>query len=112
MYILLKVLQKKGSLFDVDGNQIPDVRILIAMTQQRLGKMHHIWKNGSLHLNLRLRLYKSSVCSIMTYGSETWRLTAEVQRDLNGANIKMMSVITGKTQHDETSKTTRTFDLV
>ena len=71
-----------------------------------------MWKNNSLHRNLRMRLYKSSVCSVMTYGSEAWRLTDEVRRKLNGANSRMVAVITGKSQHDEASKETRTFDLV
>ena len=30
----------------------------------------HIWGNKELHKNLRMRMYKSSVCSILTYGSE------------------------------------------
>ena len=47
-----------------------DVRTRIARATQRFGKMRHIWKNKELHQNLRIRLYKSSVCSILTYGSE------------------------------------------
>ena len=65
-----------------------------------------------LHRKLRMPLYKSSVCSIMTYGSEAWRLTAEVWRTLNGANSQMVSIITGKTPHQESSKKWMTFDLV
>ena len=82
------------------------------MAQQRHGKMRHLWKAKALHRNLRLRLYISSVCSVMTYGSEAWRLTTEVQRALNGANSRMLSVITGKTQKEEASDGSRTFDLL
>ena len=82
------------------------------MATQRFDKMRHLWKNRSLHQNLRLRLYKSCVCSIMTYGSEAWRLTTEVRRRLNGANSRMMSIITGRSQHEEASADTKTFDLV
>ena len=91
---------------------MPYVQIIIARAQQRFGKMRHIWWNKELHVNLRMRLYKSSVCSILTYGSEAWYLTAAVKRALNGANAQMMSVITGKTQHQEASKKWQTFDLV
>ena len=90
---------------------MPDVRIRIAMARQRFGKMRHIWRDKELHPNLRMRLYRSSVCSILTYGSEAWHLTAEVQRALNGANSQMMSVITGRTPHQEAS-VDKTFDLV
>ena len=89
-----------------------DVKIRIASARQRFGKMRHIWADKRLHLNLRLRLYKSSVCSVMTYGSEAWQLNDEVSKALNGANSQMLSVITSKTPHEEASKDTRTFDLL
>ena len=38
-----------------------------------------MWKAGALHLRLKIRLYVSSVCSILIYGSEVWRLTSEVR---------------------------------
>ena len=85
-----------GSVFEAGGSQMPDVRKRIAMAKARFGKMRHIWTDNELHQNLRLRLYRSSVCSILTYGSEAWFLTEQVQRALNGANAQMMSVITGK----------------
>ena len=59
-----------------------------------------------------MRLYISSVCSILTYGSEAWNLTKEVRRKLNGVNSRMVSIITGKTPHEEASDGTRSFDLV
>ena len=64
-----------------------------------------------LHINLRLRLYKASVCSILTYGSEAWRLTREVSAALNGADASMVSIITGRTIRDEAAED-KTFDLV
>lgn len=59
-----------GSMFEAGGGCMTDVKIRIAAARQRFGKMRHIWADRRLHFNLRLRLYKSSVCSIMTYGSE------------------------------------------
>ena len=89
-----------------------DVRTRIAMARQRFGKMRHIWSDKVLHLNLRLRLYKACVCSIMTYGSEAWNITTAVKKALNGANAGMMSIITGKTQQQEASPKWRTYDMV
>ena len=56
-------------------------------------------------------LYKSSVCSILTYGSEAWRLTPQVCAALNGANSTMVSKITDRSIRDEASAD-KTFDLV
>ena len=54
-----------------------DVRSRIAMTRQRFSKMRQIWTDNVLHQKLRIRLYMSCVCSIMTYGSEAWNITRE-----------------------------------
>ena len=88
-----------------------DVQTRIARARQRFGKMRHIWANKVLHQNLRMRLYKSSVCSIMTYGSEAWRLTPKVRAALNGANASMVSIITGNTIREESTEG-KLFDLV
>ena len=100
-----------GATFEAGGEQMSDVKIRIARARQRFGKMRHIWGNKDLHVNLRMRLYKSSVCSIMTYGSEAWRITPEVSAALNGANSSMVSKITGKSIREEASEG-KTFDLV
>ena len=87
-----------------------DVRRRIAMATQRFGKLRNIWRDSNLHLNLRMRLYKSCICSILTYGSEAWKMTRSVAAALNGANSRMVSIITGKTIHEEASNG-KTFDL-
>ena len=89
-----------------------DVRARIAMARTRFGQLRHLWHDKCLHLNLRLRLYKSCVCSILTYGCEAWCLDVETRKAINGANASMVSVMTGKSQHQEASSKWRTFDLV
>ena len=101
-----------GSLFEAGGDNMPDVSRRIAMAKARFGKLRNLWSDNNLHLNLKLRLYRSSVCSILTYGSEAWYLTSSVTRALNGANSQMMAIITDKTQQQEASKSTQTFDLI
>ena len=101
-----------GSIFEAGGSQMADVQRRINLAVARFGKMRHIWTSPDLHLRLRMRLYISSVCSILTYGSEAWNLTREVMRKLNGANSRIVSIITGRTAHEEVSEGTRSFDLV
>ena len=48
----------------------------------------------------------------MVYGSEAWKLNTEAIRKLNGTNAQMMSVISGKTPHQEASPKWRSFDIV
>ena len=69
--------------------------------------MRHIWGNKVLHRNLRMRLYKSIVCSILTRHGLTPRICAS----LNGANTNTVSKITGRTTGEEAADGKR-FDLV
>ena len=92
-----------GSIFEAGGGCMTDIKTRAAMARQRFGKFRHIWTNKELHLNLRIRLYKSCICSTLSYGSEAWQLHAEARRTLNGVNSQMLSIITGKTPHQEAS---------
>ena len=103
------------SIYETRGVDITDVRKWIAMERTRFGQLRHLWYDKKLHYNLWLRLYKESVCSIqiysqLTYGSETWCLSAEVVCAINGANASMLSVISGKTQQQEASPKWWSFD--
>ena len=89
-----------------------DVRTRIAMTRKRFGQLRHVWQGKCLHLNLRLRLYKSCVCSILTYGSEAWSIDKETRKALNGVNASMVSVLTGKTSQQGASAKWMTFNIV
>ena len=89
-----------------------DVKARIAKATRTAGKMRNIWASKHVPLRLKIRLYKAVVCSQLTYGSEAWALSSSVIKAINGANSKMMSRITNKTIHEETSADTRTFDLV
>ena len=100
------------SPFEAGGDNMSHVSRRIAMARARLDKLGHLWSDNNLHLNLKLRLYRSNVCSILTYGSEVWYLTTTTKRELNDTNSQMMSIITDKTQNQEASKKSQTFDLV
>ena len=88
-----------------------DARVRIAMARQRFGQLRHLWYDKCLHLNLRLRLYKSCM-----YHHDLWVRGLdhyeETRRALNGAKVRVVSVITSKTLHQEASATSRTFNLV
>ena len=59
-----------------------------------------------------MRIYVVAVCSVMTYGAETWLLNGETKRALNGANSKMVSSITKRSAHDEVRSEGKTYDVV
>ena len=101
-----------GSIFQPDGDHMPDVQRRIAMAKTRAGQLRHILSSEEVSLDLRLRLYIAGCCSIMTYGAEAWLLDDEACKALNGANAYMLSHITGNNRHYEASPDTTTFNLL
>ena len=101
-----------GVTFQVDGSHIPDVKRRVAMARQRAGKLRHIWSATELSLDLKMRLYRSACCSILTYGSEAWTLDPTTCKIINGANAAMVSHITQRSIQEEATTGTRTFDLL
>ena len=61
---------------------------------------------------LKLRLYAVGICTLMTYGCESWTLTKEVCRQLNGANSLMLSRVTGNPVRQEARAATTSHDLL
>ena len=101
-----------GTIFTADAEQKYDIKTRIARAYTRCGKLRNVFDARDLQTKLKLRLYQAAVCSILTFGCETWRLTPPVMRQINGANSRMLSHLTGKTIPQEARPATCSFDLV
>ena len=101
-----------GTVFTADSKQKYDIKIRIAKAFSRCGELRNVLDSRVLPINLKLRLYQAAVCSILTYGCETWRLTPPVMRQINGANSKMLARFTGKSIPQEARSVTCSFNLV
>ena len=78
------VFKYLGSRFRADGDQLADVKARIAAATSTAGKMRSIWASKTTPMRLKMRIYKTGVCSRLTYGSEAWRLDARTCKMLNG----------------------------
>ena len=101
-----------GSAFRPDGQRSTDINHRIVRAQTRAGQLHHIWASDILSLDLKLRLYSSAVCSILTYGVEAWFLDEATCKRLNGANARMLVWITGLSIREESDPATCTFNII
>ena len=101
-----------GGVLAADANQDYDIDKRIAMVMSRCGRLRSIFDSQEIGPWLKIRLYKASVCSLLTYGCESWTLTDRVVRKLNHTNSLMLSSITGRTVQEEARSTTSSFDLV
>ncbi len=73
----------------------------IAIAWSRYAHLKRILTASRLPKVLRLRLLKVSVISTLIYGCESWKLTSQARRELNGTVSKMPSRIAGRTIADE-----------
>ena len=101
-----------GSVFAANGLHEYDIMRRIAMAMTRYGRLRHIFDSEFASLDLKLRLYRAAICSILSFGCETWALDAKTRRKLNGANSAMLARFTGKTQQQEARPATTSFNLV
>ena len=79
---------------------------------QRCGSLRHIFGSPTLALTLKLRLYVASVCSLLTYGCESWTLDEPTTRRINGANSRMLAQITRRAIRDEARPQTTSHNLI
>ena len=100
-----------GSMFGADGDQKFDVRRRIGIAMTRMGQLRQVF-SSTLPLSVKMKVYRASICSLFTYGSEAWNLDERTRAALNGANARCLSRITGRSIHEEASTRSRTFDLV
>ena len=98
-------------MFRPDGNQMTDVRRRCEMSKSRAGTLRHVWASD-LGMDLKVRLYVASCCSMLVYGSEAWLLTDEALRYINGANTYMLSHITSRMKREETTHAETAFDII
>ena len=63
-------------------------------------------------LDLKLRLYKAAVCSVLIYGCESWILTDKTRRSINNINSLLLSRITGNAPQIEARPVTTSHNLI
>ncbi len=60
----------------------------IGMGWSAFGKQNLVM-NSNLPLSLKRKVYNQCILPVLTYGSETWRLTKELERKLRSAQRGM-----------------------
>ena len=101
-----------GTIFAANASQKFDLDSRIAMAMARCGRLRPVFDSKVITLRLKLRLYEAAVCSLMTYGCETWDINVETQKRINGANSVMLARITGKSIPQEARPATTSLNLI
>ena len=57
-----------GTVFSADAKQDHDIKARVTQTYSRCGTIRHVFDAPKLSTDLKIRLYKAVICSILTYG--------------------------------------------
>ena len=84
-----KVKQFKylGSLKSTDGDCSKDVNARIAMAKRRMCELTTLWKDRSIPVALKMRLVKTLVWTVLSYGAEAWTLKARDERKITSMEM-------------------------
>jgi len=75
-----------GSVIAGDGSCDKDIRTRLGKANSTFGRLSNIWKNKSLNINIKSRLYEALVMSVLLYGAETWPMTVANMKRLEAAH--------------------------
>ena len=68
-----------GSVIDEQGGTDRDVTARIGKAREAFVMLKNIWASGGISMRTKLRIFNSSVESVLIYGCETWRTTQTIQ---------------------------------
>ena len=98
-----------GSLIQGDGEDTADVTSRMHMAQARFSALFLLWDDHRLPTTMKLRFYKTAVCSIFTHACEAWDMTQKVMKRINGFNSRSLHRITNESYHS--TATTPVYNL-
>ncbi|XP_038048237.1 uncharacterized protein LOC119722267 [Patiria miniata] len=84
-----------GNIVSSDCRSKADIQRRLGLATSALARLNTIWKERCLSRKTKLSLYNSLVLSILLYGSETWTLSAELERKLDAFDTKALRHIEG-----------------
>ena len=82
-----------GHHFVADGDSMHAVEVRLAIASARFSELRHLWKSRDLPKGLKLQLYESGVCSILTHSHEAWKLDEATCRKLRAWNGRNLAII-------------------
>ena len=79
-----------GSLISEDGRCDTEIMTRIAISKSNFGKMRNLLTNLGLSIELRVRVLKTYIWSVLLYGCESWTINATMRRKLEAAEMWML----------------------
>ena len=84
----LEIVQKFTYLGSQVSSSKADIKRRIALAWSAANKLTKIWKSD-LSKKFKIDIFRATVESVLLYGCETWTLTKDLERKLNGCYTKL-----------------------
>ena len=89
-----------GSILSNDGSILKDLMHRITKASAVVGRPSALWRKPSISRKTKMRIYYTSVGSVLLYGAETWPATQSVLSTVNISQTKHLRRIEGLRWHD------------
>ena len=89
-----------GATMTKDGRSTTEIKARIAIATSSMAKLNKLWNSKSISFEIKIKLYKSLILSILLYGCESWTLTAETTRRVQAFEMKCYRRMLGITWKD------------
>ena len=83
-----------GSKIHCNDETKVGVKHSIVITPAAFSSLYSLWNDNRVPLAIKLRLYKTTVCSTMARVCKAWGFTDEVRNSAKGLNSRCLHVIT------------------
>ena len=77
-----------GAIINNERTTTKEVKTRLAIALSSMATLTNIWKSRQIGTRTKIKLQKTLVTSIATYGYESWTLTAETKRRFQAFEIK------------------------
>ena len=78
---------EKVKQFKYGGDCSKDVNARIAMAKRRMCELTTLWKDRSIPVALKMRLVKTLVWTVLSYGAEAWTLKVRDERKITSMEM-------------------------
>lgn len=76
-----------GAIIGTEGTSDREIRSRMEKSRKVLGCLNSIWWDKNISKSTKVRIGKTLVESVLTYGSEVWTMSAAVKRKLNAIEM-------------------------
>ena len=94
-----------GSDIDSDGYSYPEIHRRLGIAGSIMAQLDNVWRQQRLSLSTKLKIYTSSVQSVVLYGSETWTIRKVDSDRIQSFHMQALRRILGIRWYDKVSNT-------